>query len=168
MCGKALMSPRIPSSPINFTEQCDPVDSTSPETPWLGISRLALTLIPDFQMFHIGDSLGLVLRLAKEISDLCSEFTGVCSVLISDFWFVWYFGTCNWVQTKLYLPFLQTHTHTHTYSHRKTHLHTHAPLPPLTFLFFSITHTHLTATHSVNMKAVCRPWVHNYCRIILW
>lgn len=130
MCGKALMSPRVTSSPINFTEQCDPVDSTSPETPWLGISRLTLTLILDLQMLRVGDSLGLVLHLAKKISDLCSEFTGVCSVLISDFWVAWYFGTCNWVQTKLYSPFLQTHRRALTSSHFLVFSYnTHTSLP---------------------------------------
>lgn len=53
------------------------------------------------------------------------------------------------------------------YFHTDTHIqYIHTLL--FRFLYFFTTHTHLAATHSVNMKAACRPWVHNYCWIILW
>lgn len=117
------------------------------------------SLIPDFQMFRVGDSHGSALPVARENSCFFSfEFSAVCWGLISDVW-ACFWKTCVFEFTASFTsPFSTSHACVRT--HRQAHLHTPAILPPPRRLLW---HTHLAATHSVNMKAVCRPSAHNYC-----
>lgn len=139
---------------MNFTEWCDPIDSKPSETPCLGVSCL---LIPDLPQG--GDPMSWCYCCFRR----CLFF----ALLLLPF--VWYrsvtFGLCDILRLPIgfmkcfissFFFFTHTLTSTGTFSHAYI-----LSLP----CFFSIahTHTHLTATHSVNMKAVCRPWVHNYC-----
>lgn len=129
----------------------------TPETPPLGVSCLPLTH-PRFPDFPCGGTpMGWCCRWQNRyLFSLWIHWR----VFAPD---KWLFGLCDvfcdlWLRALF--PFFYAHTAcTHIDRHTLTLVHPHLFSPSCFFL----SHTHLTATHSVNMKAVCRPWVHNYC-----
>lgn len=134
MSDNVPVSPHITSSTIDSTKGCGPHRLDTSETQRLGVSCSPLThpRFPDFPwggLPWVGAAAGAVDFC------FCFEFTGMCSLLISDFWAVWSFATCD---CRLYFPpFLCTHVIGHT----------RAPSSLFTVLFFSNrTHTSLPLT----------------------
>lgn len=93
---------------------------------------------------------------------LCFDFTDVCLILISFQFCVMTIRNSR-SDSALFAPFLCSRLHRRA----RTRFARSSALCSVSPRCISTTHTHLTATHSANMKAACRPWVHNYCKIIL-